>query len=105
MVGELASILISVVNVNTHPVHDMTSDQQCKTTCAAVYPVKSSKSLNQKTLMSLVFHNCQVVASLFNHSLLLSSQDKETCSNMAHPPTSQDNLLSAFHSRASALPL
>jgi len=47
MVGELASILISVVNVNTHPVHDMTSDQQSKTICAAVYPV---------------------VASLFNHS-------------------------------------
>ena len=39
MVGELASILISVVNVNTHPVHDMTSDQQSKTICAAVYPV------------------------------------------------------------------
>ena len=41
MVGELASILISVVNVNTHPVHDMTSDQQSKTICAAVYPVSS----------------------------------------------------------------
>jgi len=69
-VGELASILISVVNVNTHPIHDMTSDQQCKTTCAAVYPVKSPTSLNQKTLVSLssVVYTCQVVASLFNHS-------------------------------------
>jgi len=47
MVGQLASILISVVNVNTHPVHDMTSSHQSKTICAAVFPV---------------------VASLFNHS-------------------------------------
>ena len=39
MVGQLASILISVVNVNTHPVHDMTSSHQSKTICAAVFPV------------------------------------------------------------------
>ena len=42
MVGQLASILISVVNVNTHPVHDMTSSHQSKTICAAVFPVISN---------------------------------------------------------------
>jgi len=47
MVGELISVLVPVINVNTHPLHDGHSDNQNKTVCAAVYPV---------------------IAALFNHS-------------------------------------
>jgi len=47
MVGELISVLIPIINVNTHPLHDVSSDNQNKTVCAAVYPV---------------------IAALFNHS-------------------------------------
>ena len=47
MVGELISVLIPIINLNTHPLHDVSSDNQNKTVCTAVYPV---------------------IAALFNHT-------------------------------------
>ena len=46
-VAELISVLVPVINVNTHPLHDVLSEHQNKTVSAAVYPV---------------------IAALFNHS-------------------------------------
>jgi len=47
MVAELMSTLVPIINVNTHPIHDPTSEYQSKTVCAAVYPI---------------------IAAMFNHS-------------------------------------
>jgi len=38
-VAELISVLVPVINVNTHPLHDGMSEHQNKTVSAAVYPV------------------------------------------------------------------
>ena len=61
MVGELATVLVSVVNVNTHPVHDMASEQ----VAAGISPTADSWDLQGKTLCAAVY---PVVAALFNHS-------------------------------------
>ena len=61
MVGELATVLVSVVNVNTHPVHDMASEQ----VAAGSSPTANSWELQGNTVCAAVY---PVVAALFNHS-------------------------------------
>ena len=42
IIAELISILIPVINVNTHPLYDTYSEAQEASVCAAVYPVVAS---------------------------------------------------------------
>ena len=42
IIAELISVLIPVINVNTHPLYDTYSEDQETTVCAAVYPVVAS---------------------------------------------------------------